>query len=45
MDNQEAVDLAIKINDPQTAAKQLTAEAVNRDSKDDIACVVVRFKA
>ncbi|XP_020258611.1 probable protein phosphatase 2C 41, partial [Asparagus officinalis] len=45
MNNQEAVDLAIKINDPQAAAKQLTAEALDRDSKDDIACVVIRFKA
>lgn len=45
MNNQEAVDLAAKIKDPQTAAQQLTAEAVNRESKDDISCVVVRFKA
>ncbi|XP_043718927.1 probable protein phosphatase 2C 9 isoform X1 [Telopea speciosissima] len=44
MGNQEAVDIAIKIKDPQRAAKQLTAEAVNRDSKDDISCVVVRFR-
>lgn len=45
MGNQEAVDLAIKIKDPQAAAKQLTAEAVNRESKDDISCIVVRFRA
>jgi len=45
MTNQEAVDLAIKTKDPQAAAKQLTAEAVNRDSKDDISCIVVRLKA
>ncbi|XP_043697671.1 probable protein phosphatase 2C 9 [Telopea speciosissima] len=44
MSNQEAVDIARKIKDPQRAAKQLTAEAVNRDSKDDISCVVVRFR-
>lgn len=44
MENQEAVDLALKIKDPQAAAKQLTAEAVNRECKDDISCVVVRFK-
>ncbi|KAJ4954121.1 hypothetical protein NE237_030953 [Protea cynaroides] len=44
MGNQEAVDIARKIKDPQRAAKQLSAEAVNRDSKDDISCVVVRFR-
>ncbi|XP_058086443.1 probable protein phosphatase 2C 9 [Magnolia sinica] len=44
MSNEEAVALAKKFKDPQAAAKQLTAEALNRDSKDDISCVVVRFK-
>ncbi|RZC64514.1 hypothetical protein C5167_008199 [Papaver somniferum] len=44
MSNQEAVDIARKIKDPQRAAKQLTVEALERDSKDDISCVVVRFK-
>ncbi|KAJ6794519.1 putative protein phosphatase 2C 41 isoform X1 [Iris pallida] len=44
MTNQEAVDLALKIKDPQEAAKQLTAEALDKDSKDDISCVVVRFR-
>ncbi|XP_015886303.1 probable protein phosphatase 2C 9 [Ziziphus jujuba] len=44
MSNQEAVDLARKSKDPQRAAKQLAAEALNRDSKDDISCIVVRFK-
>uniref|UniRef100_A0A5B6ZML2 protein-serine/threonine phosphatase n=1 Tax=Davidia involucrata TaxID=16924 RepID=A0A5B6ZML2_DAVIN len=44
MSNQEAVDIAKKIKDPQKAAKQLAAEAVNRESKDDISCIVVRFK-
>ncbi|XP_023885117.1 probable protein phosphatase 2C 10 isoform X2 [Quercus suber] len=44
MPNQEAVDIARRIKDPQKAAKQLTAEALKRDSKDDISCVVVRFK-
>lgn len=44
MSNQEAVDIAKKIKDPQKAAKQLAAEALERDSKDDISCVVVRFK-
>lgn len=45
MANQEAVDIAIKIKDPQKAAKQLATEALNRDSKDDISCIVVRFKS
>lgn len=44
MSNEEAVSLARKIKDPQAAAKQLTAEAIKRDSKDDISCIVVRFK-
>lgn len=44
MANQEAVDIARKIKDPQKAAKRLTAEALKRDSKDDISCVVVRFR-
>ncbi|XP_021275850.1 probable protein phosphatase 2C 9 isoform X2 [Herrania umbratica] len=44
MSNQEAVDIAKKAKDPQRAAKQLAAEALNRDSKDDISCIVVRFK-
>lgn len=44
MSNEEAVDIARKIRDPQRAAKQLVAEALNRESKDDISCIVVRFK-
>ncbi|XP_027093437.1 probable protein phosphatase 2C 9 [Coffea eugenioides] len=44
MTNQEAVDIARRPKDPQKAAEQLTAEALNRDSKDDISCVVVRFR-
>ncbi|KAK8627022.1 hypothetical protein V6N13_134651 [Hibiscus sabdariffa] len=44
MSNQEAVDIAKKTKDPLRAAKQLMAEALNRDSKDDISCIVVRFK-
>ncbi|GMQ01593.1 hypothetical protein CsSME_00048175 [Camellia sinensis var. sinensis] len=43
MANQEAVDIAKKIRDPQKAAKQLVVEALHRESKDDISCVVVRF--
>ncbi|GMH03010.1 hypothetical protein Nepgr_004849 [Nepenthes gracilis] len=45
MANQEAVDIARKIKDPLKAAKQLATEAQNRDSKDDISCIVVRFRA
>jgi protein phosphatase 1L len=44
MNNQEAVDLAKRFKDPHVAAKQLTAEALKRESKDDISCIVVRFK-
>lgn len=44
MNNQEAVDIVKNNKDPQKAAKQLTAEAVKRESKDDISCVVVRFR-
>ncbi|XP_022876425.1 probable protein phosphatase 2C 10 isoform X1 [Olea europaea var. sylvestris] len=44
MSNQEAVDLVTTINDPQKAAKQLSTEALNRESKDDISVIVVRFK-
>ncbi|KAK4859418.1 hypothetical protein QYF36_005069 [Acer negundo] len=44
LSNQEAVDIARKFKDPQKAAKQLIAEALKRDSKDDISCVVVRFR-
>ncbi|XP_072973097.1 probable protein phosphatase 2C 41 [Typha angustifolia] len=43
MSNEEAVDIARKIKDPQAAARQLTTEALNRESKDDISCIVVRF--
>ncbi|KAK9071046.1 hypothetical protein SSX86_009614 [Deinandra increscens subsp. villosa] len=42
--NQEAVDIAVKIKDPKKAAKQLADEALNRESKDDISVIVVRFK-
>lgn len=44
MTNQESVDIAVKIRDPQKAAKQLVIEALCRESKDDISCVVVQFK-
>lgn len=44
MTNQEAVDIARKTKDPQRAAKHLAAEALKRESKDDISIIVVRFK-
>jgi len=44
MDNNQAVEIAKKSKDPQVAAKQLTAEALKKESKDDISCIVVRFK-
>lgn len=44
MSNQEAVDMARKTKDPHKAAKQLATEALNKDSKDDISIIVVRFK-
>ncbi|XP_074579146.1 putative protein phosphatase 2C 41 isoform X1 [Curcuma longa] len=44
MSNEEAVDLARKIKNPLAAARRLTLEAFNRGSKDDISCIVVRFK-
>ncbi|XP_042377095.1 probable protein phosphatase 2C 9 [Zingiber officinale] len=45
MSNQEAVDLARKVKNPLAAARRLTLEAFKRESKDDISCIVVRFKA
>ncbi|KAH9330582.1 hypothetical protein KI387_002690, partial [Taxus chinensis] len=39
MENQEVVDFVRKTKDPQVAAKQLAAEALNRESKDDISCI------
>ncbi|KAI4375612.1 hypothetical protein MLD38_013463 [Melastoma candidum] len=45
MSNQEAIDITRREKDPLKAAKALVAEAVNRDSKDDISCIVVRLKA
>lgn len=44
MTNEEAVNIARKIRDPQKASKQLVDEALMRDSKDDISCIVVRFQ-
>ncbi|CAO2206158.1 unnamed protein product [Urochloa humidicola] len=44
MKNQEAVNLVKSTKDPQTAAKRLTSEALGRMSKDDISCIVIRFR-
>lgn len=44
MKNQEAVDLVKSIKDPKAAAKRLTTEALARKSKDDISCIVIRFR-
>lgn len=43
MENQEAVNIIRKTKDPETAAKKLTEAALQRKSKDDISCIVVRF--
>jgi protein phosphatase 1L len=43
MSNQEAVDAIKDIKDARSAAKRLTEEALNRNSSDDISCIVVRF--
>lgn len=44
LSNQEAVDCIKHVKCPQTAAKQLTEEALARKSTDDISCVVVKFR-
>ncbi|PKI56271.1 hypothetical protein CRG98_023290 [Punica granatum] len=43
MSNQEAIDLVKNIKDAKSAAKHLAEEALSRESKDDISCIVVRF--
>ncbi|MCL7027736.1 hypothetical protein MKW94_025926 [Papaver nudicaule] len=38
------ITLPVKsVKDPQVAAKRLTTEALERKSKDDISCIVIRF--
>uniref|UniRef100_A0A0C9S3R7 protein-serine/threonine phosphatase n=1 Tax=Wollemia nobilis TaxID=56998 RepID=A0A0C9S3R7_9CONI len=44
MQNQDAVNLVRNVKDPQAAATRLTEEALSRKSKDDISCIVVRFR-
>ncbi|KAK6944617.1 PPM-type phosphatase-like domain [Dillenia turbinata] len=41
--NQEAVDMVKFIKDPKVAAKRLTTEALERNSKDDISCILEMF--
>jgi protein phosphatase 1L len=43
MSNKEAVDEVRDTRDARKAAVKLVDEAVERGSKDDIACVVVRI--
>nr|XP_009380978.1 PREDICTED: probable protein phosphatase 2C 10 isoform X3 [Musa acuminata subsp. malaccensis] len=45
MSNKEAIEIARKATDPQAAARQLTTEALERDSTDDISCVVIELQA
>lgn len=44
MSNQEAVNSIKQIKDAKLAAKHLTDEAVSRNSKDDISCIVVKLQ-
>lgn len=44
MSNQEAADSIRNIKDARSAAKHLTEEALSRNSKDDISCIVVKFR-
>ncbi|CAI0408424.1 unnamed protein product [Linum tenue] len=43
MSNQEAVDAIKGVKDARAAAKRLTDEALNRNSSDDISCIVIKF--
>lgn len=44
MSNQEAVDCVKDTEDPRSAAKKIIKEAVEKKSRDDISCIVVRFQ-
>ncbi|KAL1340229.1 hypothetical protein HN51_028599 [Arachis hypogaea] len=44
MQNQEAVNLISHIEDPQEAAEFLAKEAMNRMSKSNISCLIIRFE-
>lgn len=43
LQNQEAVNLIRHIEDPQKAAECLAKEAINRMSKRNISCLIIRF--
>ncbi|RWV91028.1 hypothetical protein BHE74_00027210 [Ensete ventricosum] len=45
MSNEEAIEIARKAKDPQAAARQLTTEASERYSTDDVSCVVIQLQA
>ncbi|RRT77266.1 hypothetical protein B296_00000033 [Ensete ventricosum] len=45
MSNEEAIEIARKAKDPQAAARQLTTEALERYSTDDVSCVVIQLQA
>nr|GEV16110.1 probable protein phosphatase 2C 44 [Tanacetum cinerariifolium] len=42
MSNLESIEMVKSIKDPLAAAKRLTSEALARNSKDDISCIVIR---
>lgn len=44
MSNQEAVDCVKDTEDPRSAAKKIIKEAVEKKSRIDISCIVVRFQ-
>ncbi|KAF5731378.1 protein phosphatase 2C 58 [Tripterygium wilfordii] len=44
MSNQEAADSVKQIKDAQSASKHLIEDALSRNSKDDISCIVVKFQ-
>ncbi|URE42307.1 Stage II sporulation protein E (SpoIIE) [Musa troglodytarum] len=44
MSNKEAIEIARKATDPQAAARQLTTAALERDSTDDISCIVIQLQ-
>ena len=43
MSNQEACDCICNITNAQEASEQLIKEALLRESRDDISCIVVMF--
>lgn len=43
MSNQEACDCIYNITDAQEASEELIKEALLRESRDDISCIVVMF--